>query len=53
MREKIIDAAIAEFTQSGLKFTMSDLAKDLLHISTNVALYWEEKYGILSAPRNQ
>ena len=29
MREKIIDAAIAEFTQSGLKFTMSDLAKDL------------------------
>ena len=29
MREKIIDAAIEEFTQNGLKFTMSDLAKKL------------------------
>ena len=27
MKEKIIDAAIKEFKQKGLKFTMSDVAK--------------------------
>ena len=29
MKEKIIDAAIKEFKQKGLKFTMSDVAKRL------------------------
>ena len=49
MREKIIDAAIAEFTQSGLKFTMSDLAKDLGISKKTIDTVSESKQAVLIA----
>ena len=47
MREKIIDAAIEEFTQNGLKFTMSDLAKKLGISKKTIYTVFESKQAVL------
>ena len=47
MKEKIIDAAIEEFTQNGLKFTMSDLAKKLGISKKTIYTVFESKQAVL------
>ncbi len=47
MREKIIDAAIAEFTLNGLKFTMSDLAKSLGISKKTIYTVFDSKQSVL------
>ena len=47
MREKIIDAAIEEFTQNGLKFTMSELAKKLGISKKTIYTVFESKQAVL------
>ena len=49
MKEKIIDAAIAEFTSSGLKFTMSDLAKRLCISKKTIYTIIDSKHSLLIA----
>lgn len=49
MKEKIIDAAIEEFTRSGLKFTMSDLAKRLGISKKTIYTVFDSKQALLIA----
>ncbi|MDD6956371.1 MAG: TetR/AcrR family transcriptional regulator [Solobacterium sp.] len=49
MKEKIIDAAIKEFKQKGLKFTMSDVAKRLSISKKTIYTVFESKQALLYA----
>ena len=49
MKEKIIDAAIEEFTRNGLKFTMSDLAKRLGISKKTIYTFFDSKQSVLIA----
>ncbi len=49
MREKIIDAAIEEFTLNGLQFTMSELAKRLGISKKTIYTVFESKQAVLVA----
>lgn len=49
MKEKIIDAAIEEFTRNGLKFTMSDLAKRLGISKKTIYTVFDRKQALLIA----
>ena len=49
MKEKIIEATIAEFAQNGLKFTMSDLAKRLGISKKTIYTVFESKQAVLVA----
>lgn len=47
MREKIIDTAINEFTKSGLKFTMNDIAKSMGISKKTIYTVFESKQAVL------
>lgn len=47
LRERIIDVAIEEFTRSGLKFTMSDVAKKLGISKKTIYTVFESKQEVL------
>ena len=47
MREKILDAAIAEFTKHGLKFAMSDVAKHMSISKKTIYTVFDSKQAVL------
>lgn len=47
MKEKIIDAAIEEFTKSGLKFTMNDIARSLGISKKTIYTVFESKQAVM------
>lgn len=47
MREKIIDAAIEEFTKNGLKFTMNDIARSLGISKKTIYTVFEGKQAVM------
>ena len=47
LRERIIDVAIEEFTRGGLKFTMSDVAKNLGISKKTIYTVFESKQEVL------
>ena len=49
MKEKIIDAAIAEFTEHGLKFTMNDVASRLGISKKTIYTVFDSKQAVLNA----
>ena len=47
MREKVLDAAIQEFTKSGLRFTMSDVAKSMGMSKKTLYTVFDSKEALL------
>lgn len=53
MREKIIDAAIEEFTKNGLKFTMNDIAHSLGISKKTIYTVFENKQAVMMGIANR
>lgn len=47
MREAVVEAAIKEFTKSGLKFTMNDIAKNMKISKKTIYTVFESKEAVL------